>query len=84
MQVVAEDEPRECPAEIVETGIVLLQRPAGELRAWRAFVRPGLLVDREQEVEGVKQEVPRAAGGIEDLEVARVLLRPEAKRGGAA
>ena len=37
------------------------------------LVGPGFLIDRLEQVERVRQEVAGAAGGIEDLQVARVL-----------
>jgi hypothetical protein len=59
----------------VEARVVLGERLARRfaLRALRVGV--GLLVDREQQVEGVEQEVPAAAGRVEHAQVARVLLR---------
>ena len=56
--------------------VVLRQRAARRfaLRALRIGV--GLLVDHEQQIEGIEEEVPAAAGGIEDAQVSRVLLRP--------
>ena len=64
VQIVAENEPWKGLTQLVEIGVVLPQGLAGEPRAWRGFVSPGLLVDREQEVESVEEEVPRATGGI--------------------
>src|SRR5260221_2909011 len=56
--------------------IVIVQCPARCFTQGNGFLcRPLLLIDRQQQIEAVKEEMSRAASGIENAKVARVLPR---------
>jgi len=66
VEVVREHEGRCRPPKCVDVRVVLGQRLARRLALGTLRVGVGLLIDREQEVEGVQQEVPAAAGWVEN------------------
>ena len=58
----------------LEGGVISAKRTVGLRKGARFRIMPGLFIDHKQQIEGVEQEVPRAAGRIQNLQVARVFL----------
>src|SRR3982750_1374074 len=80
VKVVLEDERRHREPEMLEIWIVLAQRPAGLVTARaRRFNLPRLLIDHQQKVEAVEQEMARAAGRVENAQIARILPRTSSR-----
>jgi hypothetical protein len=75
VEIVAEDQLRHRRSQIGHLRVILLQSLAGDLAFRGVQVGPCLLIDADEKIEAIEQEMSRAAGGIEDLEIARVLLR---------
>ena len=68
--------PGKCPPQVVLRRVVRLQRRP------QVGVVVSFLVDDQQQGEAVEQEVPAAAGWVEDLDLSGVFLRPVRDRAG--
>ena len=69
MEVLGKDQPGHIPQQGFQLGIVFLERWA------EVWVSVSFLVNREQQIEAVEQEVPAAAGRVENPQFPWVLLR---------
>jgi len=69
-RIVAQDQGRHRAPELVPLGVPLPQVFP------EVLIVVGFLIDSLQQVEAVKEEVSRAAGRVQNLELSRVLRRP--------
>ena len=76
VEVVAEDQSRDRRVDRFQRRVIVAERLPGGLRFRAAIIFPGFHIDGDQEIEAIKQEMARAAGGVQDPDIARVL--PEA------